>query len=385
MPSLLRPLHRPLHPSVHRELVELLHTSLPQVCASSGTAFVGAAALAIASGDAGYAIIAGLIASAAALRLYWLLGFRRAGELTPADVLKWERRYGIGATLFALALGSLSLRALGLGDEPGAWIAFGLALAFCVGMVSRAAIRPWIVLVAGGALLVPIIIGGLMRPEFPYKLGALMLFLFWATLREATRHLSTAFIERIEARRELAHQASHDDLTGLPNRVAFSAAFRAAAEAAERRAFAVVAIDLDGFKTVNDRFGHHVGDTLLRQVALRLQACAGEGEMAARLGGDEFMILRRSDEPAADAEAALRLARHAVASLGQPFELDGETIHIGASAGILLSAPEMAQQNWASLLERADEALYAAKRAGGGRWQWAAAHGQAPAANGIAA
>lgn len=365
-------LYRPLHPSVHRELVELLYTSLPQICASSGTAFIGAFALALQSGDRGYAVITVLIGLASLLRLYWLLSYPRTRALDHAEILKWERRYGIGGSAFGFALGLLSLRALDLDDAPGAWIAFGLALAFSAGMVSRAAVRPWIVLVAGAFLLAPIILGGLMRPEMPYRLGALMLILFWATMREASRHLSTTFVERLEAKRELAHQANHDALTGLPNRLAFSSAFKPAVESADRRAFAVIALDLDGFKPVNDRFGHPVGDALLRAVAGRLRLCADAGALVARVGGDEFMVLHRFDGAEADDAAALHLARQMVQALGQPFEIDGARLAIGASAGILLSSPEMARQDWESLLERADEALYGAKRAGGGRCHWAA-------------
>lgn len=190
-------------------------------------------------------------------------------------------------------------------------------------MVSRAAVRPWIVLVAGAFLLAPIILGGMMRPEMPYRLGAIMLFPFWATMREASRHLSTAFVERLEAKRELAHQANHDALTGLPNRLAFSSAFKPAVESADRRAFAVIALDLDGFKPVNDCFGHPVGDALLRAVAGRLRLCADAGALVARVGGDEFMVLHRFEGVEADERAALQLARQMVQALGQPFEIDG--------------------------------------------------------------
>lgn len=369
MAPLLPSLNRPLHPAVHRELVDLLHTALPQVFAISITASTAAIVLAVQSGDPAYAIIGALLVAAAAFRVVGLRRFPHDAVLSPAEVLKWERLYGGGAAAFGLALGLLSWRTLDIGDQPAAWITFGLSMSFCVGMVSRAAVRPWIVLVTAALLLAPTVIGGFSRPELAYKLGAAMLLFFWMTLREASRHLSTAFIERIEAKLELAHRANHDALTGLPNRAAFTEALAGEAQV-EGGAFAIVAIDLDGFKPVNDRLGHHVGDALLRQVAQRLRSCAGSRALAARIGGDEFMLLLRFPDGRADAEPALRLARKAVKSLGKPFDLDGP-IRIGASAGILLATAQDAAGDADGLLASVDEALYVAKRNGGGRWHLA--------------
>lgn len=365
MPRLNRAPALPLHPSVHRELVDLLYTALPQVGAIALTALTGAVALAMVSGDQGYAVIAVLILLTAALRISGLLRYPRGSPLTPVEVLRWERAYGLRSSAFGLALGLLSYRALELGDAPGAWISFGLAMSFCVGMVSRAAVRPWIVLLTAAMLLAPVALGGLMRPELPYKLGAAMLLLFWVTLREASRHLSTAFIDRLEAKLALAHQASHDVLTGLPNRAAFLAALETV-----DTPHAVIALDLDGFKPVNDRLGHHAGDALLRQVAERLRDCMGGQGIVARMGGDEFMLLLPFQAGEPDVGAAQNLARHAVTVLGKPFDL-GEAVTIGASAGIALAGPGEAESG--SLLERVDVALYAAKRDGGGRWCWSGA------------
>ncbi len=252
------------------------------VAAISLTSVTGAIALAAMSGDTAYAVISFLILIAAIARLCSLHLYKsRAAQVSERAVVRWERIYGAGAAAFGISLGMLSFRTLQLEDAPGAWLAFGLSMSFCVRMVSRAAIRPWIVLLTAALLLVPTIIGGFMQPDMPYKIGAGMLFLFWITLREASRHLSTAFIERLEAKHALARQASQDFLTGLPNRAAFLSALQSASSR--------VAIDLDGFKPVNDRHGHHAGDDLLRQVAARLTECIGPQGMACRFGGDGFM------------------------------------------------------------------------------------------------
>jgi diguanylate cyclase (GGDEF)-like protein len=240
-------------------------------------------------------------------------------------------------------------------------------MSFCVGMVSRAAVRPWVVLLTAALLLAPTAVGGFLRPEMSYKVGAGMLFLFWITLREASRHLSTAFIERIESKHALTRQASHDFLTGLPNRVAFLSALQDVTGS-----MAIVAIDLDGFKPVNDRHGHHIGDDLLRQVATRLRDCIGTRGIASRFGGDEFMLLKQVDSGQAGRDAALALAREAVMSLSLPFQVVDFPVCIGASAGILVTEQAVARSanSTAEMLQQVDRALYAAKRAGGGCWIW---------------
>ena len=195
-------LSRFLHPDprIRRELVDLLYTSLPQVSAIGGTSVTGAVTLAIMNGDIGYAVISAFIFITAAARIYSLFLYKsRAAHFSDADVIRWERLYGAGASAFGLALGMLSYRALHIDDAPGAWIAFGLAMSFCVGMVSRAAIRPWIILTTAAILLAPTIAAGLLRPELAYKLGAVMLVFFWLTLREASKHLSAAYVERHES------------------------------------------------------------------------------------------------------------------------------------------------------------------------------------------
>jgi diguanylate cyclase (GGDEF)-like protein len=365
--NVLFPFRNP-NPGIRRELVELLYTSFPQVLAISATSVTGAVTLAALTGDPACAVISFLILITAAARLYSLRLYpSRAAKFSDEDVVRWERIYGAGAAAFGTALGLLSFRALELGDAPGAWLSFGLSMSYCVGMVSRAAVRPWIVLLTAALLLTPTTVAGLLRPEMAYKIGAGMLFLFWITLREASRHLSTAFIERLEAKHALARQASHDFLTGLPNRAAFLSALRSA-----KGPVAIVAIDLDGFKPVNDRHGHHAGDDLLRQVAARLTECMASHGIAARFGGDEFMLLKNVENGQAGRDAAQILAKEAVLALSMPYLVSDVPVRIGASAGILMTEHALsASANAASqLLEQVDRALYAAKRAGGGRWKW---------------
>lgn len=357
--------------TVRRELVGLLYTSFPQVLAISSTSAIGAMALAAIRHDPIYALASLLIVVTAVVRLVSLRLYpSRAPTFSDRDVILWERIYGVGAASFGTALGLLSARALCLDDQPGAWLAFGLSMSYCVGMVSRAAVRPWVVLLTAALLLGPTLVAGLMRPEMAYKIGAAMLVLFWITLREAARHLSSAFIERLESRQALAQQASQDFLTGLPNRAAFLSTLRGA-----KGQLAIVAIDLDGFKPVNDQHGHLAGDELLRQVADRLRQCVAERGIAARFGGDEFMLLQHVHAGQTGRDEAVRLARNVVVALSLPFRVMGIPVRIGASAGIIVAdqAQLDAPAGTADMLAQVDQALYAAKRAGGGCWSLAGA------------
>jgi diguanylate cyclase len=149
-----------------------------------------------------------------------------------------------------------------------------------------------------------------------------------------------------------------DDLTGLGNRRAFTA--EAEAAIAEGSPFALLMIDLDQFKELNDTLGHHVGDDLLRGIGPRLAATVRPGDLVARLGGDEFGVLLRG----ADERAACVVCDRMRESLGRPFDLAGISLHVGASIGVALH-PDHADDA-GQLLRHADVAMYEAKRSRGG-------------------
>jgi diguanylate cyclase (GGDEF)-like protein len=166
---------------------------------------------------------------------------------------------------------------------------------------------------------------------------------------------------RKEAEAKLSFAATHDSLTGLLNRYAlFDRAGIGAETAVQADRLSVHLIDLDGFKRVNDTFGHEIGDRLLRAVASRLRSLAREGDLVARLGGDEFAMIRRVGDDTR--EAALDLGRHIVSAVAAPFEIDGHQLNISASVGIVL-CPEHGS-NGTDLLKKADLALYEVKAAG---------------------
>lgn len=178
-------------------------------------------------------------------------------------------------------------------------------------------------------------------------------------------------------REKMEHLAYHDGLTGLPNRLHFVDRLNRAIAAAARQGgmLAVMFLDLDRFKAVNDTLGHAIGDRLLVSVAERLSGAVRKSDLVARLGGDEFTVLVTDLANAADVDS---VARQLVAAIGQPFAFDQHQVRTHASVGISLYPRD--GDNADLLLERADEAMYRVKaRGGGGYGHWRPETGAADA------
>ncbi len=179
---------------------------------------------------------------------------------------------------------------------------------------------------------------------------------------ESYARLAASAIRNDRLLEEIRHQSLHDGLTGLPNRVLIMDRVNQSIARARREHFevAVMFIDLDGFKTVNDTLGHAVGDTLLQAVAARIDGILRESDTVGRLGGDEFIVLTEGLSLAAGPEL---VAERLLDVLAEPFHLDGDhetSINISASIGIAIGLRENAED----FLRDADIALYAAKDAG---------------------
>ena len=175
------------------------------------------------------------------------------------------------------------------------------------------------------------------------------------------RRLRKSSAELEAARAEAHHRALHDPLTGLANRTMFQERLTQALAALNRGGdpVALLALDLDRFKQVNDTLGHEAGDELLKQVAARLKTLLRDTDTLARLGGDEFVVLQNAIKAVGDAEA---LSQRIIAKVSEPYRLAGTDVRIGVSVGVAVARDAAA--DGLDLPARADFALYQAKEAG---------------------
>ena len=177
--------------------------------------------------------------------------------------------------------------------------------------------------------------------------------------------------EQVRVREEMRRMALHDVLTGLPNRLLLEDRICQAIAAARRhgRGFAVIFLDLDGFKPINDSAGHRVGDHVLREIAGRLRACTREMDTVARVGGDEFVVLLQDVESRCE---CLPAARKLIEAAGSPVPYPGGVARLGASAGLSFYPED--GDGLDSLMRIADESMYVAKRAGKNQVRCATCH-----------
>jgi len=178
----------------------------------------------------------------------------------------------------------------------------------------------------------------------------------------------TAAIQRSQLQSRLQFQSHYDQLTGLPNRALLLDRLGVALARAQRdrHSIALLYLDMDNFKQVNDSLGHDMGDQLLREAAERLAGCVRACDTVARMGGDEFVILLENVQRSTSAEA---IASKVCLALGQTYQLDGTRISGGASVGVA-QYPEHADDAQ-QLIKQADQAMYRVKQSGGNGHQTA--------------
>lgn len=187
-------------------------------------------------------------------------------------------------------------------------------------------------------------------------------------LRQTAEELSQSNAELRLSQDRLNYIANHDALTGLPNRILLYERISEVLMTAKasHQIFALMFLDLDGFKQINDTLGHAIGDLLLQAVAKRLTGCLRTSDTVARLGGDEFVVLLPTIP---DTNNVTQVARKILSTLSQAFAISGETLSVTTSIGIALF-PEHGDQ-LESLMEQADEAMYHAKKTGKNRFAFA--------------
>lgn len=355
-----------LPPSIEIEIIGRLYRGLVQIVCIAACVISGATIMAIRTGDLILWAIVGAAVVTSALRIIGILTFERRSTkiLTLAQARRWETWYAVAALAFTIVIALLTIRIFHAGYADGYILTVGLAMGMSSGACARA-VRFWICC-AICTLAVGILIAALaFTGDVLLQSMAFLLVLYLLSIYEAAARNVGQIEAVLIGQRELDFAARKDALTGIANRRAFDEAMTTAA--ASGNAFSLLLLDLDGFKAINDRLGHAAGDDLLRQVADRLATVTRDGDLIARLGGDEFAIIA----PGADARQARNLAERVVARVGQPYIILGSPAEAGTSIGIKTVATSDRRHGSETLRRAADEALYAAKRAGKGRAMFA--------------
>jgi diguanylate cyclase (GGDEF)-like protein len=345
--------------AVYVEVITGLHgTTMPTILAAACLAMVGA----ITTYETGDMVTAALTVAGivvAVVRLFEIFAFRRRLACLPqlgrAEGARWERCYVAGTVVTALILGLFAARSIVLGDALCCVMAIGIGFGFGAGVVARLALRPVAALLDLIAIAAPAAIVTFMQPDLRHVGLGLLILMYVVASFEMVRLSFNASINQITLKRQFEQLSRIDPMTGVANRSVLATDLPAMLAAGT---IAVHTLDLDRFKEANDRFGHPVGDALLKQVAGRLRAIAATDDLVVRLGGDEFVLVQRA---ARDAEA---MAQRIVQSISAPYDVDGQAIELGVSVGVAVAPND--GRTAEALLSRSDRALYRAKESRGG-------------------
>jgi diguanylate cyclase (GGDEF)-like protein len=356
----------PISDAVYIEVVIALHgTIVPILMAGVGQAIVGAIA-ARETGDRAIALLTILGVVVAIIRMFGVLAFRRRMARKPllarAEAFACEWRYAAGTVVTGLIIGAFAARSLVLKDAICSVMAIGMAFGFGAGVVARLSLRPVVAMLDLTAIGLPAIMTLFLQPwDAPHIALGLFFSIFVVGSFEMVRLSYNSTLNQMTLKRQFEQLARTDPMTGLSNRSVLATDLVQIVADRGSRMVAVHAIDLDHFKAANDRYGHPVGDALLRQVAARLMAVADPADLIVRMGGDEFILVQRQVRSRDDAELT---AQRILEKISAPYQVDGHEIVIGASIGIAV-APEHGKTVEA-LLCRSDAALYRVKERRGG-------------------
>lgn len=347
--------------SIEIEIITRLYAALPQIICISAGLVIGAAIMAMRTGDKALWWIFAVAVTTSVIRIAGIIAFHRrpTTALTLAQAHRWEDLYAWSAFAFTAVLAALTIRVFQAGYTDGHILTVGLTMALTAGSSART-MRFWICATLSTGALAALIICMLLTGDLLLQSMALLLALYLYSVFESSAHIVGQIEAVLVAERELDLVARRDALTRIANRRAFDEALALSCD--KGMGFALLLLDLDGFKAVNDSYGHAAGDDLLRQVAGRLLQIVRSTDTLARLGGDEFAIIL----PGADTSAAAGVAERAVASVRSPYVVCGLPVVVGTSLGIKVVEPgTKAGPNHAQAA--ADAALYEAKAAGKGR------------------
>lgn len=304
--------------------------------------------------------IGGIVA--AILRLGVALRYRRRALHDPldrADAVWLERVFAIPYIFFSLMAGLFGAYVFTLPSPQDHMITICVLVGYCAGVATGAGLRPSIALPSMVVAIAPAAAVAILRADPIYFGMALIALSFLAGGSRAVLIRFASVSASIRSRLNFSLLARSDGLTALPNRLALREYFdKIATLVSPQSMIAVHYVDLDGFKPVNDRFGHHVGDRLLAMVGERLRGAVRSGDIVARLGGDEFAVIQFGLHHAGEAE---QLAERIMAAIGEQFSVLNKTIQISASVGTITTSDGTVDLD--HLLGEADTRLYQVKQA----------------------
>ena len=238
-----------------------------------------------------------------------------------------------------------------------------MLVAYAAGTVTRVAYRPQLALFNLIVVALPPIAACALHGGAVYLSLALVLTIFLFGGIETVQHLYATFVSQLTLKLGYAGLARLDPLTGLSNRLVLNENLDRMLAQAQRNGsgLAIHSLDLNHFKAANDRFGHPVGDALLREVAQRLSRLTRASDLLVRLGGDEFVLVQTE---VSTREQSLALASRIITDISASYHIKGNEIALGTSIGIAKLTGEQLTPD--DMLSRADQARYQAKRAGSG-------------------
>ena len=344
-----RAIGRGIDEEVLSEIVRFMYGSLITV-AIAGTTFSLAAFLCYQrTGDTTieWIFALGVIASIGRILVY-LVDHRPTKADIRRRMEKRQLRYASMAIIYSCLIGLLCARAVMLGDYLAIGISCAVMAPYTTGLLAYVSVRPLFALIQSTlppAIMAPV---ALLSPDGYIKwFGVLALMLILNNVRVNSQQ-GRMLLEVFEGRQRERQFARHDALTGLLNRRGLDDAI----DGLESGTIATLVIDLDGFKPINDIYGHHAGDELLRMVAARLRESLASNDVAARSGGDEFVIILH-EERAAEYQVITSTLEDAI---GQPYRLGDAVVRIGASIGVAIA--NCGNETAADLLRRADTVMY---------------------------
>jgi len=358
---------RSLNPSardaVELELIRSLGASLvPTYIMTAGFAVAGS--LIVWSGRDGILLVLlalGAIASAARIITVLRLPRNRPRDFNIDEARRREGQFRLACLAFAGILGLFGFRGLLLPSPALHVLMMCLLMGYASGVAATLTLRPSIAIPSMLMAMVPTIFLAVFSLDPIYMATGLLIsaFLAGGIQNLGVRHGNAS--EQIAMRISFGRLARKDGLTALPNRIALSEWFQEKSHASVPGLIAVHYLDLDGFKPINDRYGHPVGDAVLTAVGKRIIGTIRDSDLAARLGGDEFAVVQFGLDSAQDAS---NLAQRLSDAICRPYRIENHILRASTSIGYVVAASP--GDDLEELLNLADQALYRSKRRGGG-------------------